>query len=278
MIFLRQKQFNTPRIVNGHRERSRSHLQRHLRHQQIVRQNAIDLNSNRSRQRNLTRSQNDEVRRSIALNERLASIGGLFGAINIIITGALLYSIFTAKPEDKWWYICGVIINISILIVLMISAILFDRYYLKRLNNISRNSSASLTNNRIVNTNPSLLPYPESSPNFPADVPPLYPEYLNESNPVKIEYETGFNSRLISTSITDTHNSYNNSGDPIQIDEISEIKINNDCNEDQTGKYQSPPNYFDLYPKQLTTESCNNTPSTSTSLTIITNTNDQTSN
>ncbi len=41
--------------------------------------------------------------RAITINERLASIGGLFGAFSIIVTGALLYAIFTAKPEDKWF-------------------------------------------------------------------------------------------------------------------------------------------------------------------------------
>jgi len=213
------------------------------------------------------------------LNEKLASIGGLFGAVNIIITGALLYSIFTAKPEEKWWYISGVIINISILILLMISAILFDRYYLKRLRTDSANSTSTSTNNRIVNTNPSLLLYPQSSLNFPpTDVPPQYPEYLNESNPVKTEYETASNSRLISThtSIVDSQNSFNISGDPIQIDEINEVKESSDCPDEPTGKYQSPPNYFDLYPRQCTTEYATNKssvasiPSTSTSSTIIT--------
>ena len=82
MIFLRQKQFNTPRIVINHRNRSRSHIQRHLQHQQIIRQNAIDLSTGGRTRRTNSRSQynqDEENIRSMALNEKLASIGGLFG-------------------------------------------------------------------------------------------------------------------------------------------------------------------------------------------------------
>lgn len=192
------------------------------------------------------------------------------GAVNIIITGALLYSIFTAKPEDKWWYISGVILNISFLIILMIGAILFDRFYLKRFTNPSLTVSPP-SNSRIVNTNPTLLTYPTDSRQFPlnhSDVPPQYPGYLNESNPIKTEFETISNSRLISTntSIIDSQNSFN-SGEQIQINETNEVKNEiNDLFDTASGKQVSPPNYFDLYPKQGedTNESI---PSTSTTIT-----------
>ena len=86
MIFLRQKQFNAPRIVISHRSRSRNHIHRHLQHQQIIRQNAVDLSSDNissTRRSNLPRTQNEEIVRSVALNEKLASIGGLFGKLSI---------------------------------------------------------------------------------------------------------------------------------------------------------------------------------------------------
>lgn len=112
------------------------------------------------------------------------------GAVNIIVTGALLYSVFTAKPEERWWYLVGVIVNITLLILLMIGAILFDRCYLKRFENRGR-SSTQLTNNRIININPILL---QNSQDFLScsnsnDVPPQYPDCLDESNSIKIENE-----------------------------------------------------------------------------------------
>lgn len=273
MIFLRQKQFNNPRNLSSHRSRSRTHNQRQLQHLQITRQNIIYLNHNNNRPRRTTRSNNtqhDEIIRSVALNEKLASIGGLFGAVNIIITGALLYSIFTAKPEERWWYISGVIINISLLIILMLSAILFDRYYLKRYssNHIPVSSSVQ---NRIIDANPTLLQYPRDC-RFPmntSDVPPQYPGYLDESNPVKTENETAPNSRLIYTDI----NNYNSNSRFLNNYNISsngsnEIKNDNleahTCND---SKAQLPPNYFDLYPADANNNSIS-IPSTSTFTTL----------
>lgn len=81
--------------------------------------------------RNKNRTRLNTINR-LTINERLASIGGLFGALSIIITGGLLYAIFTAKSEDKWYYITAVLINVFLLILLMIGAIIFDRYYLKK--------------------------------------------------------------------------------------------------------------------------------------------------
>lgn len=86
MIFLRQKQFTSTRSVNNHRSRTRTHNQRYIQHQQITRQNAIDLGlirgrNNRNRTSRSHQARNDELLRSVALNEKLASIGGLFGKI-----------------------------------------------------------------------------------------------------------------------------------------------------------------------------------------------------
>jgi hypothetical protein len=69
---------------------------------------------------------------SSSLNEKLASIGGLFGLVSIIVTAVLLYAIFTSESQDKWFYIVAVLVNVSLLVLLMIGAILFDRFYLKK--------------------------------------------------------------------------------------------------------------------------------------------------
>lgn len=68
----------------------------------------------------------------MSMNEKLASIGGLFGLLSLVITGILLYAIFTSKSQDKWWYVVAVLVNVSLLVLLMICAILFDRFYLKK--------------------------------------------------------------------------------------------------------------------------------------------------
>jgi hypothetical protein len=101
MIFIRQKHFLNPQQT--HRSRSRAHHQRRLQHQQILRQSILN-NTNSSNQQHRTRETisphgNTYFLKSIALNEKLASFGGLFGAVNIIITGFLLYYIFISKPE-----------------------------------------------------------------------------------------------------------------------------------------------------------------------------------
>lgn len=282
MIFLRQKQFSTStRNTNNHRSRTRAHNQRYVQHQQITRQNAIDLGlvRNRNNRNHGSRSQqtrDDVIVRSVLLNEKLASIGGLFGAVNIMVTGALLYSVFTAKPEQRWWYLIGVIVNISLLILLMICAILFDRFYLKRFTSRAAPSSQSLTNNRIINTNPTLLQNTQDFLSYSNsnDVPPQYPDCLDESNSIKIENELSPILRLNNSIDTQLiNNSSFNSSEFTQGHSLNEIKQNQELNcsqlETDTVKYQLPPNYFDLYPKQTIKNSSeyNSCPSTSTTST-----------
>lgn len=127
MIFLRQKHYgNNSRSLSRHHRRvahnSSRNINRNHHSHNSNRTNSrvldrshssptvIPLNSqhpnslnNLSRRPNLTGSISSlDFLRSITINERLASIGGLFGALSIIITGALLYAIFTAKSTDKW--------------------------------------------------------------------------------------------------------------------------------------------------------------------------------
>jgi hypothetical protein len=86
MIFLRQKQCNDRRNLSSyHRSRSRTHNQRHLQHLQITRQNLVEITyphltwSRRTARQQQTHQ--DELAQSAALNEKLASIGGLFGML-----------------------------------------------------------------------------------------------------------------------------------------------------------------------------------------------------
>ena len=115
MIFLRLKhQTNrsnrniTSRNAHEQSIRQNAHLNHYRRHnylRQQHRSNTVNINPNvlnLNRVTNLTTSLNSvDFVRSITINERLASIGGLFGAISIIITGGLLYAIFTSNSEDK---------------------------------------------------------------------------------------------------------------------------------------------------------------------------------
>ena len=152
----------------------------------------------------------------------------------------------------------------------MLSAILFDRYYLKRYssNHLQDTSSGQ---NRIIDTSPSLLPYPRNCqfPINPSDVPPQYPGYLDESNSIKVENETVQSSRLIYTDINNhnNNNNYTNSRQTLSNNNSSEVKNDNweaiSCVE---GKQQLPPNYFDLYPTEVNNNSVS-IPSTSTSTT-----------
>lgn len=169
MIFLRQKHYsnsrgnsNTPRNhnINRNNRATRNHNQRASRNANNS-SNAVS-NSNTNRRSLASSLTSLDFMRTITVNERLASIGGLFGALSIIITGALLYAIFTAKSQDKWYYIIAVLINISLLILLMIAAILFDRFYLKKFSNRRRchtgreNTTNNTQNNdRIIHINPS---------------------------------------------------------------------------------------------------------------------------
>lgn len=181
----------------------------------------------------------------VSINENLASIGGLFGAISIIITGFLLYAIFTAKSEDKWYYITAVLINVALLLMLMIGAIIFDKIYLKKWINIAR-PSEQRQNTSTISNDPEIFDRTttnaesQNSPSVMIDVPPDYPGYYqsstfnsqqqnlpNHSNIVLITANNDFTTNLNTKSTTKTKD--------------DEIKLN------------LPPHYTDLYPNTTMT-------------------------
>lgn len=182
---------------------------------------------------NINSTQNLNYIRSVTINERLASIGGLFGVLSIVITGALLYAIFTANNEDKLYYIIAVLINVSLLVILMISAILFDRFYLKKLSNSNTSNmpTSSVSTNNEISVRPSSNNDEENNlnstynlintPNFRLynDVPPRYPGIIEQNE-------------TISSNTTSNNNSssdVNNSTSPIlqsSIILVNPIKTN----------------------------------------------------
>jgi hypothetical protein len=144
----------------------------------------------------------------------------------------------------------------------MSSAILFDRYYLKRFDNRSRRPSPNTISNqnRIVETNPTFLPYPQIGRNFPInpiDVPPQYPGYLEESTKIvnEVADSRSFNPNA------DVNYSVINSQSSCAPNSINKTK-----NDSESNSNIMPPNYFDLYPKeeQEQNENTSAIPSTST--------------
>jgi hypothetical protein len=195
---------------------------------------AINVNSTQTstNNSNINSNQNINYTRSVKINERLASIGGLFGVLSIVITGALLYAIFTANNEDKLYYIIAVLINVSLLVILMISAILFDRFYLKKLSN---SNTSNLQTTITANNNSSIRPSSNTdeennlastlnllnAPNFRLynDVPPRYPGIIEQNETVSSN-----------TSNNNSSTTVNNSHSPIlqsSIILVNPIKTNN---------------------------------------------------
>lgn len=148
----------------------------------------------------------------------------------------------------------------------MLSAILFDRYYLKRLdNNRNPRPSSVSTQNRIIDTNPSFLPYPQIGSNFPInpiDVPPQYPGYLEESNSIKVENEV-LDPRIFNPNSGNNNSVINSQSNTATNVHNTNIKIKNDS---ESTSNIMPPNYFDLYPKeeQEHLDNTSSIPSTST--------------
>jgi len=199
--------------------------------------------------------------RRISLNERLASIGGLFGALSIIITGALLYAIFTARSEDKWYYISAVLINVSLLIVLMTSAILFDRYYLNkwattRSTTHSMQSASVLGNSTYNGTSIASNVEMSSFTNYyrnPSDGPPQYPGYFPQpqfNSQINIPNTTASTSVLLFTTVPDNNN--NTRAENNQIS--AECVVNETLTDDEKNKTYRPPSYYQLYPHGKSTE------------------------
>ena len=88
--------------------------------------NLNNMNQNRSGSRIVNESS------SASLNEKLASIGALFGVLNIFLTAFLLYAILTAKSSERHYYVIAAIVNISLLLLLMTCAIIIDKIYLRK--------------------------------------------------------------------------------------------------------------------------------------------------
>ena len=282
MIFIRHKPYNyTP----NRRNRSNRQQRRPI---QLSRPPNLIENSSLSNSRRLARSTSSILLvRSKTLNERLASIGGLLGALSIITTAALLYAIFTAKSQDKWYYIIAVLVNISILVVLMLAAILFDRLYIKKYTS-RRQLSTYNQSNRILNVNPNLYNNISTHPGLMSnlnsllrtdnnnnssldyinirsfnDVPPEYPGYLEANNHTLSNSspanEINKNSNKITSQISTISNEINHliiSANGQQSNLINSLPISNLPNEI---KQIAPPGYYDLYPKSGKTSIPKNT-------------------
>jgi hypothetical protein len=296
MIFLRQTSYtnsnpNSSSNLNRH-ERNRSHLRsanaNRNRPNRPNNQNYL-LNASRPSPAtiqpnlgNLTttnqNSTNRELIRSVKINERLASIGGLFGVLSIIITGALLYALFTGKSEDRWYYIIAVLINVSLLIILMFAAIVFDRIYLRKFdpnqscansiaNSAANSASSSSGANRVINVNPLFYPSVYVTPaNLTSinDVPPRYPGYsvpdiYSNSNTTN-QHVNGNNSNSTVINLNnslekDLANPQRTDGTVCVLSVLNEQTTNRNLTSAQispssaiSSSSNSPPNYFDLYP------------------------------
>jgi hypothetical protein len=185
---------------------------------------------NKNRQRALIVNSVYSTRANV--NERLASMGGLFGFLSIVVTGALLYAIFTAKSEDKWYYITAVLINIILLILLMIGAIAFDRFYIKRWTTRRLDHTSTI---RTVNMNPSAACtsqdqhelFDSSGYSCINDIPPMYPGFTAEASTRQLNGQCRTSAE-------------------IQCFYLDLDRIQPDDSEKQ--KKSQPPNYHELYP------------------------------
>jgi hypothetical protein len=215
--------------------------------------------------------------RSSSINEKLASIGGVFGIISIIVTAVLLYAIFTSQSEDKWFYIIAVLINISLLVLLMIGAILFDRFYLKKyaLNesqqaNLTRPSVcenreqsrprlqrnqriARVSQTRTANTSPSHFTSngDVSVTNNQNDLPPVYPGPLSDTNSKSTAGVSNLNSRQTSNSNVNINRVKAFDERERLLEETSSVlfvETPTDTDNSNLSSSNHPPNYFDLYP------------------------------
>lgn len=246
---------------------SNSHHHHYYHNSHHAPQCSSSISYNQNRRNHSPSISSLEFLRSITINERLASIGGLFGALSIIITGALLYAIFTAKSKDKWYYIIAVLINITLLILLMIVAILFDRFYLKRYSATSRRThilnlvGATSPNDRVISINPTYRPSngndytavlssrlfnQRHNPltgsldflNFRSfnDIPPEYPGYSADSHSLTNKPANNINSISRDVDVTAVNASHLSSSNACKRSSET-IKTN-----------YLPPSYFDLYP------------------------------
>ena len=186
---------------------------------------------------------------TLSMNEKLASIGGLLGLLSIVVTGLLLYAIFTTKSQDKWFYIIAVVVNISLLILLMLAAILFDRFYLKKYIFNSNVSSAqpnygNIAQNRCLYRQMTNDSNQARTSNVTAeqplqhrtDLPPEYPGRKRAGSA-----DSGV--KLISSDLRLPH-SESRLSKVVGLDLAKKSEV---C-ADELKSSPQPPNYFDLYP------------------------------
>lgn len=284
MIFMQQKHFNNPRIYNNHRSVSASRIVNSTIRQPRVSsaisnyENQTLTNVENSVSLGVSANEPSSGTSRFSLNQRLTSIGGLFATLSIIITGALLYAIFTAKSQDKWYYISAVLINISLLFVLMIGAILFDKYYLKKYPNnassivtsspvssSSSSSSSSSNANRIQNVSSALNTntYVHNSMISSDSAHSIDHSNCNHNahhhanqqicisrNDVPPQYPDL--SPLISQNDKDKdttrRSQHHHQLNAHVINEINDDKSHSNSNVKLDSPLNQPPNYFDLYP------------------------------
>lgn len=222
-----------------------------------------------------TANNSNSLRRqnSVVINERLASIGGLFGALSIIITGALLYGIFTAKSSEKWYYIVAVLVNIGLLVFLMLAAILFDRVYLKKRRVAQSNRTAtaqqlltmaaacrssSNQHHRVVHATPrqvsAISAAAAARESLLNDVPPKYPGHLivdeikgtsnnNSNNNNQQQQAASAAAAAAATTTTTTIPSVSR-----HVDAIAPYRFQIHSTLSTSSTAMPPPDYYDLYP------------------------------
>jgi hypothetical protein len=271
MIFMQQKHFNNnPRIYNNHRSRNTSNQNRTRSNpttRSINNNEQLILNINNNN--NTISNENESVR--FRLYKRLTTIGGFFGTLSLISTGAFLYAIITAKSQEKWYYYSAVLIYTGLLILLIIGAFLLDRYFLKKFPQaLESNSTINTSNlnhrlignsaNRIINVNSVLYPTSLQSTLLATESENSF-DYLNNSNnnnninrsrndipPQYLDITNNF--------IFKKKNSINRSrSSPTGASSNSDTIINNNnqIKLDSSASFIQPPNYFDLYPNKETT-------------------------
>ncbi len=275
MIFMQQKHFNTnPRIYNNHRSRNTSNQNRarsnpttrSINNEQLI----LNITNNNN---NTITNENESVR--FRLYKRLTTIGGFFGTLSLISTGAFLYAIITAKSQEKWYYYSAVLIYTGLLILLIICAFLLDRYFLKKFPQaLESNSTVNPGNvnhrlignstNRIINVNSVLYPTSLQSTLLATESENSI-DYLNNSNnnninrsrndipPQYLDIANNF--------IFKKKNSINRSrSSPTGASNNSDTIISNNNNQiklDSSASFIQPPNYFDLYPNKETSTTTN---------------------
>ena len=146
-----------------------------------------------------------------------------------------MYAIFTARSEDKWYYITAVLINVALLLMLMIGAIIFDKIYLKKWNNSPRPAeqhTSTISNDPEVFDRTNVI-YQENFPSIMTDVPPEYPGYYQSSICNNQQHQNSPNVSNI-VLIAATHDFvFNLTKNKTKSDDI---------------KLNLPPHYTELYP------------------------------